>query len=170
MGPWSLSRRAVNSYGAAMASATLERTEPVHEPERRSPHWRDGLLLSVIGFVLAFHIVLLAALVVVSLAGGGESAEEDELVVAARTNVVAGEFFFTVDQHPSGSPIEMTLDNQGAIFHNLLIEGAPGFVLEADASMADVGVVELADGTWVMYCDVPGHREAGMEAELIVGG
>lgn len=133
--------------------------------------WRDGFLVTLMGFVVAFHVVLLTALTVVAFAAPDTAeVEADEIAIAARTNVVAREFSFEVDEHPSGSPIEMTLENRGQIFHNLLIEGAPGFVLEADAARSDVGVVDLADGTWVMYCDVPGHREAGMEAELFVGG
>ncbi len=132
--------------------------------------WRGGLLFSFIGLIISFHLVLLVALIIVTAATDGPADEVEVLAVEARTYVLADEFSFAVDLQPAGSPIEMTLDNQGAIFHNLLIEGVNGFVLEADPAEVAVGVIDLPAGTWVMYCDVPGHREAGMEADLVVGG
>lgn len=153
-----------------MAVPTLDRPDQTSPDEARpSTHRRDGLLVGFFGAVLAFHLVVLAMLAFVAVATRG-GVVADEAAIAARTNVVATEFAFEVDRQPSGSPIEMTLDNQGDIFHNLLIEGVNGFVLEADAAQSAIGVIQLPDGTWVLYCSVPGHREAGMEADLVVGG
>lgn len=59
--------------------------------------------------------------------------------------------------------------NAGAIAHTLLIEGVDGFKLEVGAKGdEDRGATELEPGTYVLYCDVPGHRDAGMEATLEV--
>jgi plastocyanin len=59
--------------------------------------------------------------------------------------------------------IHITLDNTGATTHTFVIEGQK-FKLTND----DSGDVDLAAGNYVFYCDVPGHRDAGMEGTLAV--
>ncbi|MGH9135811.1 MAG: plastocyanin/azurin family copper-binding protein [Acidimicrobiales bacterium] len=56
--------------------------------------------------------------------------------------------------------------NDGTTRHDLLIEDVPGLHLEVGST--DSGTVELEPGTYTMFCSVPGHRSAGMEAELVV--
>lgn len=58
---------------------------------------------------------------------------------------------------------------KGAVPHTLLIEDVDGFELEVDGDPTDEGTVALEPGTYTFYCDVPGHRSAGMEAEVVVG-
>jgi plastocyanin len=59
--------------------------------------------------------------------------------------------------------------NIGVIQHTLLIEGVDGFKLDVTKSGdADTGTAKLAPGAYTMYCDVPGHRAAGMEGRLVV--
>ncbi len=62
--------------------------------------------------------------------------------------------------------IEVTYENTGSVAHTLLIKEQSGFKL----SMGDMdtGTIDLADGTYVLYCDIPGHEAAGMEADLVV--
>ena len=62
---------------------------------------------------------------------------------------------------------------EGDTRHTLLVETADGatvdgFELEVDDSSSDVGTVDLEAGRYTFYCDVTGHREAGMEADLVV--
>ena len=46
-----------------------------------------------------------------------------------------------------------------------------GFELEVSPSKEkDSGKVELAEGTYTIYCTLPGHRAAGMEATITVTG
>ena len=46
-----------------------------------------------------------------------------------------------------------------------------GFELEVSPSkQKDSGKVELAEGTYTIYCTIPGHRAAGMEATVTVTG
>lgn len=66
-------------------------------------------------------------------------------------------------------PMTITYRNDGAIQHTLRIEGVDGFGLDVPANGdVDEGAVELEAGTYTLYCDVAGHREAGMEATLEV--
>ncbi len=65
--------------------------------------------------------------------------------------------------------IEMT--NEGQIEHTLVVEG-----YEADLKLVtptngvtDSGTINLPSGTYAYYCDVAGHRSAGMEGTLTVG-
>jgi uncharacterized cupredoxin-like copper-binding protein len=65
--------------------------------------------------------------------------------------------------------VALTFTNDGTIPHTFVIEGR-GFKLKAfDAGETASGTVTLPDGAWFFYCDIRGHREAGMEGELFVG-
>ncbi|MGH9021773.1 MAG: hypothetical protein ACRDV9_01515, partial [Acidimicrobiia bacterium] len=58
--------------------------------------------------------------------------------------------------------------NEGKQAHTLVIEGKPGFKLQVGAEgEEDKAAVELEPGSYVMFCDIPGHRAGGMEGELV---
>ncbi|MEX2294540.1 MAG: hypothetical protein WD691_12185 [Acidimicrobiales bacterium] len=61
--------------------------------------------------------------------------------------------------------IEFTYVNEGSVAHTLLVEGQP---FELAIGKTDVGTLALERGTYTLYCDVAGHRAAGMEATLTV--
>ena len=54
-------------------------------------------------------------------------------------------------------------DNDGATTHTFVIDEHDFKLVDDDATD-----IELAAGDYVFYCDVPGHREAGMEGTLTV--
>ena len=59
--------------------------------------------------------------------------------------------------------------NDGSLVHTLLIEGKDGFKLQVDKSGdTKVGSTDLTAGSYTLYCDIVGHREAGMVAKLTV--
>jgi plastocyanin len=65
--------------------------------------------------------------------------------------------------------VHFTYRNDGRLEHTLVIEGVDGFRLDvAGKGATDDGTVMLAPGSYTMYCDVPGHRQAGMQATLTV--
>jgi plastocyanin len=67
-------------------------------------------------------------------------------------------------------PVAITMNNVGAIQHNLVIEGQPSFKkLDVAPGGSATGTFDAEPGTYVLYCDIPGHRPAGMEATLTVG-
>ena len=68
---------------------------------------------------------------------------------------------------PAGE-VSFSYVEQGRIPHTLLIEDVDDFKLEVRPSdEVDDGSVTLTPGTYLLYCDVPGHRPS-MEAELVV--
>ena len=130
-------------------------------------------------------LVLCAILAVGLAACGGNDSDDgaaaaaggaaDEGAVAAAPagsglEVVAKDIAFEPAALTLGSsPAKITLRNDGAILHTLVIDGAPGFKLEAAKGASDTGTLDVAPGTYAAYCDQPGHRAAGMESKLTVG-
>lgn len=117
---------------------------------------------------LAFAL-LLAALV----AGCGSGGNQLE--------VTAGDLYFSDDGTRSdesdltfsatAGTVEIALENEGAVLHNVVVEEAGDTkVAEAEAGASDTGTIDLDAGSYTLYCDVEGHREAGMEATLQVEG
>ncbi|HEY3241103.1 MAG TPA: plastocyanin/azurin family copper-binding protein [Acidimicrobiia bacterium] len=71
---------------------------------------------------------------------------------------------------PAG-PVKVTLRNEDTQLHTLSVEGQPKFKkLEATGKgESQTGTLEVGPGTYTLYCDVPGHRAAGMHTTLKVG-
>ncbi len=63
--------------------------------------------------------------------------------------------------------IEVTYTNEGRQAHTLLVKGKSGFKLSVGDT--DTGNVELPAGTYELFCDIAGHEQAGMKADLTVG-
>jgi plastocyanin len=55
------------------------------------------------------------------------------------------------------------------IVHSFVIEGIPGFMVESSSGETNSGKVELKQGKYTFYCNVPGHRAAGMQGTITVG-
>lgn len=79
---------------------------------------------------------------------------------------------FAFDPDPivlSGDEKALTVVNDGAVPHDLVVpelgKGTPD--LPAGGELT----IDLSDaprGTYEVICDIPGHREAGMESELVI--
>lgn len=96
----------------------------------------------------------------------GDSSEEAE----AGVTVIAKDISLApATVRATAGDVHITYRNEGSIVHTLLIEGVDGFKLDV-ASRGDVeeGSVRLAPGTYTMYCDVAGHRQAGMHGTIEV--
>lgn len=88
----------------------------------------------------------------------------------ADLDIVATEFAFEPADGTSAAPLRLTLENQGAVLHNLEFEGLPEFVLEAEPGATAAETIALEPGTYVIFCNIPGHRDAGMEGTITVSG
>lgn len=60
--------------------------------------------------------------------------------------------------------------NEGQLVHTLVIEGAPKFRRLEVRGNGDrvIGAASFEPGTYTFYCDIPGHRQAGMVGTLTV--
>jgi len=96
--------------------------------------------------------------------GGGATAEDGTI------QMEAGDLFFEPEEYSAeAGQLEIVVENVGAVEHDVVIEEA------GDASVVHVapgetgsGTIDLEAGTYTVYCSIPGHREAGMEATLNV--
>jgi plastocyanin len=70
--------------------------------------------------------------------------------------------------------LSLTYTNPSPVQHNVAVETADGNTLGETPIFADgeetLELSSLAPGKYVFYCAVPGHRDAGMEGDLTVGG
>lgn len=65
--------------------------------------------------------------------------------------------------------VEIVLTNGPTVEHNVVIEELDDeVVVEAAAGETASGTVELEAGSYTYYCNIPGHRQAGMEGTLTV--
>lgn len=95
--------------------------------------------------------------------GGGEAVSNEPVFVAID---IAYESAPT--ELPTGEN-ELTLENEGTIQHNVVFEELNDEkVLDAAGGETDTATVSIEAGEYTYYCDVAGHREAGMEGTLTV--
>ena len=125
--------------------------------------------------VRSFGLVALGAVVGLGLAACGDddspngaasspSSSESSVTVVAE-DISLDESTYRAE---AGS-VAITYRNDGSIEHTLVIDGVDGFKLDVPANGdVDEGSVDLQSGEYTIYCDVPGHRDAGMEATLEV--
>jgi plastocyanin len=158
----------------AMAGASAVLLVGAWFASRRRPRSRPGLaVLMSSGFML----VLAGSVSYATLADGGD--EGTELAHGGggagepRPPVTISAFdlgFREIEATAAAGEVDIQYRNDGELVHTLVFEGAAGaFKLEAPAGGTSPGKVKLDPGTYTYYCDLPGHRAAGMEGKLVVG-
>ncbi len=111
----------------------------------------------------------------------GEEGCDDVLPVGpgGEVEVEMGNFFFNVtDGLAITGEVEVTGINISDAYHNIEFLGAADgsylggsdgeAILGADGGETDTGTAQLFPGEWLMICNVPGHRAAGMELAVTV--
>jgi len=142
----------------------MDETTPSPDPSRR-----DGLF--AVSVVIAVFALLTASLA----ASWGWRAIDESKINAAGTGAASSEpatvsldeFSIATATVPTGGSLHVV--NDGTVAHNLIVEGTD--VATADLAAAeseDLPLADLAAGDYTMFCSIPGHREAGMEAPLTV--
>ena len=109
-----------------------------------------------------------------SSGGGGDTATQPttgpiDLTVKALDP--GGKYSFDAKNYTAkAGTVNVALVNEGKENHDLMVQGIDKgkFKLTATPSETKSGSVNLSAGTYTIYCDIAGHRSAGMEAKLVV--
>ncbi|HSJ34763.1 MAG TPA: multicopper oxidase domain-containing protein [Acidimicrobiia bacterium] len=124
------------------------------------------LLLAVFG-VLTVALAVVAAIRAPAGGAGGDGAAAAPDLITAQVELSE----FAIDGTLAVPPGDVTFElaNVGGQIHNLALEDGPVSADIAGGESTSFPVGELAPGTYTIFCAIPGHREAGMEAQLVVG-
>jgi uncharacterized cupredoxin-like copper-binding protein len=102
--------------------------------------------------------------------GGGSSYKEPKGAAQTTLDIKGGNFFFDPEnaEVPAGI-VAIKMESEGGL-HTLVFDDdkVPGFKLEAGSGESDELKVDLKPGRYTIYCDIPGHREGGMEGTITV--
>lgn len=122
-------------------------------------------------------LVLMISLVVIGLAVASCGGSSDKKESKSKAETVDIKLFDTpagtMHIEPatitvkSGTDVVFNVTNDGTMVHNLTIEGG-----KSTADLARYAAATLDAGKvtkdFVIFCSIPGHREAGMEAKVTV--
>jgi uncharacterized cupredoxin-like copper-binding protein len=122
-------------------------------------------------------LVAAAALVVLVVGGTGAGAgvgqrfKQPKGPASETIAVKGGNFFFDPDKIDATAGVaRIELEGQGGLHTFVFDKGKyPGFQLEVSGSGDDdAKKIKLKTGKYTFYCDIPGHRAAGMVGTLTV--
>jgi len=120
-----------------------------------------------------FTIAIATAAVVTACGGGGgggSSYKQPKGPAQTTLDIKGGNFFFDPKNSDAPAGVDaIKLDSEGGQ-HTLVFDNGkvPGFKLEASSGQSDELKVDLKPGKYTIFCDIPGHREAGMEGTITV--
>jgi plastocyanin len=113
-----------------------------------------------------------AALIALPLAacgGGSSTASADISTAAVKVHALDALKFDKTEYSATAGDISIGYVDDGSLQHDLLVDGHGGFKLSVNGQgQAKLGTINLPPGTYTLYCDIPTHREAGMQATLTV--
>jgi uncharacterized cupredoxin-like copper-binding protein len=105
--------------------------------------------------------------------GGGESSSTPTAPANPDLTVHAEEIKFDQKQYSThAGDIKIAYPNDGTEVHTLIVQSPSGDKvgdrLRVSPGQETGGTYPLQPGEYTLYCDIPGHREAGMVASLTV--
>ena len=120
-------------------------------------------VIAAVGVGLA--IVVVVVIVVVSGSGGDTAVAPFD---GSTVEVTLGDYTIIGDLTAPAGKMRLHAVNGGGLRHNVGVRGGPisGDVLPGGDTTLNLG--ELKPGTYQLYCDLVGHVEKGMVAELVV--
>jgi hypothetical protein len=114
-----------------------------------------------------FAVVLATAgFVLVALALAGLITDDDPPTLPT---IELGEMYISGDLAVDVDA-NVTVFNAGAVPHNLVVESGPKTPDLNSQEAAQLDLVAVPAGSYTVYCAIEGHRAAGMENTLVIGG
>jgi plastocyanin len=110
---------------------------------------------------VAFGLLLAACGGGESDTGSADTAGSDEPIIIVKS-LDSLQFDPTTVSAPAGK-VRIEHINEGSIVHTFVLEGQDFRLVDDDDKLID-----LTEGEYTFFCDVPGHREGGMEGTLTV--
>lgn len=121
---------------------------------------------------ILFRTVAAAALIALPLAAcSGGSSTSGPLAGADVTVHAKDTLQFDKGEYTAkAGTVKIGYVNDGSLTHTLVIDGHPEFqkLQVSSKGQSTIGDAQLPAGTYEIYCDIPGHRAAGMQANLVV--
>ena len=101
--------------------------------------------------------------------GAGDAAAEGE-AAAESVEVVSYDIYFEPTEFsiPADTDVTVTLPNEGVTLHNFAIDEL-GIDVDIAPGATEEVVINAPAGEYEYYCNVPGHKAAGMLGTLTVG-
>ena len=148
--------------------------DPDHAPASDGPgkEWLTFEALAVIALAVALAAVAVA---IFSVGLATRAIDEHRAIPAAGqtggASVAVSLDEFTISPKPIAASMgsRLVVTNDGNVLHDLAVQGNGKTPQLDPGEQADLELTGLAAGTYVVFCQIPGHREAGMQADLIIG-
>ena len=120
-------------------------------------------LRATIGMAIA------AALLLAACGGGGSTTPTPSEDGVLRIEAYDRQDYDADAYEAEAGTVEFELSQIGVQEHTLVVEGLEDQMrlVVVDGS-TDAGSIDLQPGRYLLYCDIAGHRESGMEARLTV--
>jgi plastocyanin len=118
-------------------------------------------------------VLLLLPVLALAACGGGGSTSSGSVPANPNLTVVAEDIHFDQKAYsvPAGE-VRVAYPNKGQQTHTLVVQSPAGDKIEPKLTVAPGketgGVYQLQPGVYTIYCDITGHRQAGMVATLTV--
>jgi hypothetical protein len=120
-------------------------------------------VIAAVGVGLA--IIAVVVIVVVSGSGGDKAVAPFD---GSTVEVTLGDYTIIGNLTAPAGKVRLHAVNGGGLRHNVGVRGGPisGDVLPGGDTTLDLG--DLKPGTYQLYCDLVGHVEKGMVADLVI--
>ncbi|MBX3285770.1 MAG: multicopper oxidase domain-containing protein [Actinobacteria bacterium] len=130
---------------------------------------RSQTLLTRLALATSIFALLVAAIVAVTNDGGGGGGSDGGAVASGPVSVTLTEFSIspaTINVPKGGS---LAIQNDGKIVHNFQVTGTDVKSKDIDGGSSEtIDVSSLAPGSYEVFCAIPGHKDSGMTATLVV--